>query len=214
MFPLIIAAAGIAMNVLSGASKARSDAVTAKYQNQMAAQKARHDARIAEINAQKQAFDTVNNQRALEQQAMSQALQDAAVMAQTRVSHAGSGVAMDSASKYETRANQQFMHVVSMANAEANRVQALENDHMKTLQYRTNAMQSRAGAEASSIVASAINPSKTYFQNLLTGGLMGTAQFGALTGAFTQNQPAQFGGTGGGGGLGQSDRDLLNFAMG
>ena len=139
MFMVCMAAASIAMNVLSSASSAKSQAIASKYQNAMAANKAKYDARIAQLNAKSQAYDTVANQLALEQQVSQRSLQEAAVMAQTRVSHAASGVAMDSASKYEVRANQQLMHVAGMANAEMNRVQALNNDQLKMTQYRANA---------------------------------------------------------------------------
>ena len=64
-----MAAASIAMNVLSSASSARSQAIASKYQNAMAANKAKYDARIAQLNAKSQAFDTIANQIALEQQA-------------------------------------------------------------------------------------------------------------------------------------------------
>lgn len=190
-----MAAASIAMNVLSSASSARSQAVASKYQNAMAANKAKYDARIAQLNAKSQAFDTVANQIALEQQASQKALQEAAVMAQTRVSHAASGVAMDSASSYEVRANQQLMHVAGMANAEMNRVQALNNDQLKMTQYRANALLSRAEAQASSIVADSIKPNRVLAQSLLTGGIGGAAQFGMMTGMFGQMGTSSFGGS-------------------
>ena len=190
-----MAAASIAMNVLSSASGARSQAIASKYQNAMAANKAKYDARIAQLNAKSQAFDTVANQIALEQQASQKALQEAAVMAQTRISHAASGVAMDSASKYEVRANQQLMHVAGMANAEMNRVQALNNDQLKMTQYRANALLSRAEAQASSIVADSIKPNRVLAQSLLTGGIGGAAQFGAMTGMFGQMGTSSFGGS-------------------
>ncbi len=190
-----MAAASIAMNVLSSASGARSQAIASKYQNAMAANKAKYDARIAQLNAKSQAFDTVANQIALEQQASQKALQEAAVMAQTRISHAASGVAMDSASKYEVRANQQLMHVAGMANAEMNRVQALNNDQLKMTQYRANALLSRAEAQASSIVADSIKPNRVLAQSLLTGGIGGAAQFGMMTGMFGQIGTSSFGGS-------------------
>lgn len=201
MFPIIMAVAAIATQVLSSASGAQSQAVQSKMQNQMAANKAKYDSRIAQLNAKTQAFDTVANQIALEQEASQKALQEAAVMAQTRVSHAASGVAMDSASSYEVRANQQLMHVAGMANAEMNRVQALNNDQLKMTQYRANAMLSRAEAQASSIVADSIKPSKVLAQSLLTGGIGGVAQFGSMTGMFGQTGASGFGGLGGLGGL-------------
>lgn len=214
MFMLGLAVAGLTMNVLSGASQAKSQAMASKYQNMMAANQARHEAKIAEINAGKQAMDTVSNQLALEQQTMQQALQDAAIMAQTKISHAGSGVAMDSASKYEVRANQKMMHIASMANAEANRVQALENDRAKMMQYRTNAMMSRAGAEASSIVANSIHPNRIFAQQLLTGGLAGATQFGVMTGAFKDLNAASVGGSGSANLMDVGDRTMLDYAMG
>lgn len=195
MFMVCMAAASIAMNVLSSASGARSQAIASKYQNAMAANKAKYDARIAQLNAKSQAFDTVANQIALEQQASQKALQEAAVMAQTRISHAASGVAMDSASKYEVRANQQLMHVAGMANAEMNRVQALNNDQLKMTQYRANALLSRAEAQASSIVADSIKPNRVLAQSLLTGGIGGAAQFGIMTGMFGQIGTSSFGGS-------------------
>lgn len=195
MFMVCMAAASIAMNVLSSASGARSQAIASKYQNAMAANKAKYDARIAQLNAKSQAFDTVANQIALEQQASQKALQEAAVMAQTRISHAASGVAMDSASKYEVRANQQLMHVAGMANAEMNRVQALNNDQLKMTQYRANALLSRAEAQASSIVADSIKPNRVLAQSLLTGGIGGAAQFGMMTGMFGQIGTSSFGGS-------------------
>lgn len=191
----IMAVAAIASQVLSSASSAKSQAVASKYQNAMAANKAKYDARIARLNAKSQAFDTVANQIALEQQASQKALQEAAVMAQTRISHAASGVAMDSASKYEVRANQQLMHVAGMANAEMNRVQALNNDQLKVEQYRANALLSQAEAQASSIVADSIKPNKVLAQSLLTGGIGGVAQFGSMTGMFGQMGASSFGGT-------------------
>ena len=190
-----MAAASIAMNVLSSASSARSQAIASKYQNAMAANKAKYDARIAQLNAKSQAFDTVANQIALEQQASQKSLQEAAVMAQTRISHAASGVAMDSASSYEVRANQQLMHVAGMANAELNRVQALNNDQLKMTQYRANALLSRAEAQASSIVADSIKPNRVLAQSLLTGGIGGAAQFGVMTGMFGQMGTSSFGGS-------------------
>lgn len=190
-----MAAASIAMNVLSSASSARSQAIASKYQNAMAANKAKYDARIAQLNAKSQAFDTVANQIALEQQASQKSLQEAAVMAQTRISHAASGVAMDSASSYEVRANQQLMHVAGMANAEMNRVQALNNDQLKMTQYRANALLSRAEAQASSIVADSIKPNRVLAQSLLTGGIGGAAQFGVMTGMFGQMGTSSFGGS-------------------
>lgn len=190
-----MAAASIAMNVLSSASSARSQAIASKYQNAMAANKAKYDARIAQLNAKSQAFDTVANQIALEQQVSQRSLQEAAVMAQTRVSHAASGVAMDSASSYEVRANQQLMHVAGMANAEMNRVQALNNDQIKMTQYRANALLSRAEAQASSIVADSIKPNRVLAQSLLTGGIGGAAQFGVMTGMFGQIGTSSFGGS-------------------
>lgn len=195
MFMVCMAAASIAMNVLSSASSAKSQAIASKYQNAMAANKAKYDARIAQLNAKSQAFDTVANQIALEQQASQKALQEAAVMAQTRISHAASGVAMDSASKYEVRANQQLMHVAGMANAEMNRVQALNNDQLKMTQYRANALLSRAEAQASSIVADSIKPNRVLAQSLLTGGIGGAAQFGVMTGMFSQLGTSSFGGS-------------------
>lgn len=190
-----MAAASIAMNVLSSASSAKSQAIASKYQNAMAANKAKYDARIAQLNAKSQAFDTVANQIALEQQASQKSLQEAAVMAQTRISHAASGVAMDSASLYEVRANQQLMHVAGMANAEMNRVQALNNDQLKMTQYRANALLSRAEAQASSIVADSIKPNRVLAQSLLTGGIGGAAQFGVMTGMFGQMGTSSFGGS-------------------
>ena len=190
-----MAAASIAMNVLSSASSAKSQAIASKYQNAMAANKAKYDARIAQLNAKSQAFDTVANQIALEQQASQKSLQEAAVMAQTRISHAASGVAMDSASSYEVRANQQLMHVAGMANAELNRVQALNNDQLKMTQYRANALLSRAEAQASSIVADSIKPNRVLAQSLLTGGIGGAAQFGVMTGMFGQMGTSSFGGS-------------------
>lgn len=195
MFMVCMAAASIAMNVLSSASSARSQAIASKYQNAMAANKAKYDARIAQLNAKSQAFDTVANQIALEQQASQKSLQEAAVMAQTRISHAASGVAMDSASSYEVRANQQLMHVAGMANAEMNRVQALNNDQLKMTQYRANALLSRAEAQASSIVADSIKPNRVLAQSLLTGGIGGAAQFGVMTGMFGQIGTSSFGGS-------------------
>lgn len=195
MFMVCMAAASIAMNVLSSASSARSQAIASKYQNAMAANKAKYDARIAQLNAKSQAFDTVANQIALEQQASQKSLQEAAVMAQTRISHAASGVAMDSASSYEVRANQQLMHVAGMANAEMNRVQALNNDQLKMTQYRANALLSRAEAQASSIVADSIKPNRVLAQSLLTGGIGGAAQFGVMTGMFGQMGTSSFGGS-------------------
>lgn len=195
MFMVCMAAASIAMNVLSSASGAKSQAIASKYQNAMAANKAKYDARIARLNAKSQAFDTVANQLALEQQVSQRSLQEAAVMAQTRISHAASGVAMDSASKYEVRANQQLMHVAGMANAEMNRVQALNNDQLKMTQYRANALLSQAEAQASSIVADSIKPNRVLAQSLLTGGIGGAAQFGTMTGMFGQMGTSSFGGS-------------------
>lgn len=195
MFPVIIAAAAIASQVIGGALSAGSQAHQSKMQNQMAANKAKYDARISRLNARSQAFDTVANQIALEQQASQKALQEAAVMAQTRISHAASGVAMDSASKYEVRANQQLMHVAGMANAEMNRVQALNNDQLKVEQYRANALLSQAEAQASSIVADSINPNKQLMLSILTGGLVGANQFGSMTGMFGQTGASSFGGS-------------------
>lgn len=199
----IMAVAAIASQVLSSASSAKSQAVASKYQNAMAANKAKYDSRIAQLNAKSQAYDTVANQIALEQQVSQRSLQEAAVMAQTRVSHAASGVAMDSASSYEVRANQQLMHVAGMANAEMNRVQALNNDQLKMTQYRANALLSQAEAQASSIVADSIKPNRVLAQSLLTGGIGGVAQFGAMTGMFGQMGTSSFGGSGvaGGGGV-------------
>lgn len=198
----IMAVAAIASQVLSSASSAKSQAVASKYQNAMAANKAKYDSRIAQLNAKSQAYDTVANQIALEQQVSQRSLQEAAVMAQTRVSHAASGVAMDSASSYEVRANQQLMHVAGMANAEMNRVQALNNDQLKMTQYRANALLSQAEAQASSIVADSIKPNRVLAQSLLTGGIGGVAQFGAMTGMFGQMGTSSFGGSGGAGGGG------------
>lgn len=191
----IMAVVAIASQVLSSASGAKSQAIASKYQNAMAANKAKYDARIAQLNAKSQAYDTVANQIALEQQVSQRSLQEAAVMAQTRISHAASGVAMDSASSYEVRANQQLMHVAGMANAEMNRVQALNNDQLKMTQYRANALLSRAEAQASSIVADSIKPNRVLAQSLLTGGIGGVAQFGAMTGMFGQMGTSSFGGT-------------------
>lgn len=191
----IMAVAAIASQVLSSASGAKSQAIASKYQNAMAANKAKYDARIAQLNAKSQAYDTVANQIALEQQVSQRSLQEAAVMAQTRISHAASGVAMDSASSYEVRANQQLMHVAGMANAEMNRVQALNNDQLKVQQYRANALLSQAEAQASSIVADSIKPNKVLAQSLLTGGIGGVAQFGAMTGMFGQMGASSFGGS-------------------
>lgn len=198
----IMAVAAIASQVLSSASSAKSQAVASKYQNAMAANKAKYDSRIAQLNAKSQAYDTVANQIALEQQVSQRSLQEAAVMAQTRVSHAASGVAMDSASSYEVRANQQLMHVAGMANAEMNRVQALNNDQLKMTQYRANALLSQAEAQASSIVADSIKPNRVLAQSLITGGIGGVAQFGAMTGMFGQMGTSSFGGSGGAGGGG------------
>ena len=195
MFMVCMAAASIAMNVLSSASSAKSQAIASKYQNAMAANKAKYDARIAQLNAKSQAYDTVANQIALEQQVSQRSLQEAAVMAQTKVSHAASGVAMDSASSYEVRANQQLMHVAGMANAEMNRVQALNNDQLKMTQYSANALLSRAEAQASSIVADSIKPNRVLAQSLLTGGIGGAAQFGVMTGMFGQMGTSSFGGS-------------------
>lgn len=195
MFMAIMAVVAIASQVLSSASGAKSQAIASKYQNAMAANKAKYDARIAQLNAKSQAYDTVANQIALEQQVSQRSLQEAAVMAQTRISHAASGVAMDSASSYEVRANQQLMHVAGMANAEMNRVQALNNDQLKMTQYRANALLSRAEAQASSIVADSIKPNRVLAQSLLTGGIGGVAQFGAMTGMFGQMGTSSFGGT-------------------
>lgn len=195
MFPVIIAAAAIASQVIGGALSAGSQANQSKMQNQMAANKAKYDARISRLNAKAQAYDTVANQIALEQQVSQRSLQEAAIMAQTRVSHAASGVALDSASLHEVRANQQLMHVAGMANAEMNRVQALNNDQLKMTQYRTNALLSQAEAQASSIVADAINPNKALMLSLLTGGLVGAAQFGSMTGMFGQMGASSFGGS-------------------
>ena len=189
MFMVCMAAASIAMNVLSSASSAKSQAIASKYQNAMAANKAKYDARIAQLNAKSQAYDTVANQIALEQQVSQRSLQEA------EVSHAASGVAMDSASSYEVRANQQLMHVAGMANAEMNRVQALNNDQLKMTQYRANALLSRAEAQASSIVADSIKPNRVLAQSLLTGGIGGAAQFGVMTGMFGQMGTSSFGGS-------------------
>lgn len=195
MFMVGLAAAAITMSVLSGASQARSQAQAQKFQNQMAAMKARSEARIADINAATSAHDTVMNQISLQQQVMSQALQDGAAMATTKISHAGSGVAMDSASKYEERGNQKLMHVIGMANAEANRVQALNNDNMKTMQYRANAIVNRAGAAANSILADAQHPNRVFAQSLITGGLVGATQFAQATNMFGQVEASSFGGS-------------------
>lgn len=195
MFPVIIAAAAIASQVIGGALSAGSQAHQSKMQNQMAANKAKYDSRIARLNAKSQAYDAVANQIALEQQVSQRSLQEAAVMAQTRVSHAASGVALDSASSYEVRANQQLMHVAGMANAEMNRVQALNNDQLKMTQYRANALLSQAEAQASSIVADSINPNKQLMLSILTGGLAGATQFGSMTGMFGQTGASSFGGS-------------------
>lgn len=195
MFPVIMAAAAIASQVIGGALSAGSQAHQSKMQNQMAANKAKYDARISRLNAKSQAYDAVANQIALEQQVSQRSLQEAAVMAQTRVSHAASGVALDSASSYEVRANQQLMHVAGMANAEMNRVQALNNDQLKMTQYRANALLSQAEAQASSIVADSINPNKQLFLSILTGGLAGATQFGSMTGMFGQTGASSFGGS-------------------
>lgn len=170
MFMLTMAAASIAMNVFSGASQARAQAQQQKFQNQMAAMKAKSEARIAEINAAQAAHDTVANQIALEQQTMQQALQDSAAMAATKISHAGSGVAMNSASKYEVRGNQKLMHVIGMANAEQNRVQALNNDNMRMAKSEADAVVRRADAVANDVLAQAQHPNRVFAQSLLTGG--------------------------------------------
>lgn len=188
MYMLCLAAAAIGMQVLGGASQAKSQAQAQKFQNQMAAMKAKSDARIAEINAAQAARDTVSNQMALEQQVMAKAMQDGAAMAATKISHAGSGVAMNSASRHEERANQQLMHVVSMGNAEVNRVQALNNDQMTALKYRTDSIINRAGAVANSILADAQHPNRVFAQSLLTGGLAGAAQYAVMSNAYTQTE--------------------------
>ena len=198
MFPVIMAVAAIATQVIGGALSAGSQAHQSKMQNQMAVNKAKYDARISQLNVKAQAYDAVANQIALEQQVSQRSLQEAAVMAQTRVSHAASGVAMDSASSYEVRANQQLMHVAGMANAEMNRVQALNNDQLKMTQYRANALLSQAEAQASSIVADSINPNKQLMLSILTGGLVGANQFGSMTGMFGQTNASSFGGSTGG----------------
>lgn len=145
----------------------------AKAQYQLAATQAKNSAAIARMNAELSAMTLLTNQARIENQAALEGFQAGQEMAATRVSQAGSGVYMNSASSYEVRASQRFARAVDMANTEINRVTQLTADMATISNYQAQAIGYEGEARANQILADSINPRRNFFGSVLTNALSG-----------------------------------------
>ena len=132
------------------------------------------------MNAELSAMALLTNQARIENQAALEGLQAGQEMAATRVSQAGSGVYMNSASSYEVRASQRFARAVDMANTEINRVTQL-----------TQAIGYMGEARANQILADSINPRRNAFGSVLMNALSGFGNSVAM-GSFDKIGANQF----------------------
>lgn len=162
------------------ASQAFNDGITAYYnskvaraQYQLAATQAKNRAEIARMNAELSSMALLTNQAKLENQAALEGLRAGQEMAATRVSQAGSGVYMNSASSYEVRASQRFARAVDMANTEINRVTQLTADMATISNYQAQAIGFEGDARANQILADSINPHRNAFGSVLMNALSG-----------------------------------------
>ena len=163
----------------------------AKAQYQLAATQAKNQAELSKMNAELSAMALLTNQARIENQAALEGLQAGQEMAATRVSQAGSGVYMNSASSYEVRASQRFARAVDMANTEINRVTQLTSDMATITNYQSQAIGYMGDARANQILADSINPHRNAFGSLLTNALSGFGNAVAM-GSFDKIGANQF----------------------
>lgn len=158
----------IAANALAGSAKAGASAIAQKYNYKMAAQTAQYKSTVARMNAQVTALERNAQMAALESQALQAGLKDAQVRSATYIQQANQGVALNSASKYQQRASQELMHVISQNNIDAQRVHNLSALENKKVNYMGQAIMEKGNALANNIGASSVN----VFENRLLGGIM------------------------------------------
>lgn len=165
--------ASIALQTFDEGINAYYTSKIAKAQYQLAATQAKNSAEIARMNAELSAMTLLTNQARIENQAALEGFQAGQEMAATRVSQAGSGVYMNSASSYEVRASQRFARAVDMANTEINRVTQLTADMATISNYQAQAIGYMGDARANQILADSINPRRNFFGSILTNALSG-----------------------------------------
>ena len=166
----------IAMIILGALSKSSATKLQAQLQKEsyyLQADAARSQAGIAATNADIAGQQLLLNQAKIENKAALAGLQAAQQMASTRVSQAGSGVALNSASSYVVRASQRFSQAVNRANIEQSRVAQLSADQMNIANYVGQYVGKTAEARANTVLADAINPNKIAGQAFMSGILGG-----------------------------------------
>lgn len=195
-----------ALSALSGGAQAKQQAENAKAQLQAQAAQAEFQSKTAKLNAGAIAQSTVTEQQAYESQASIQAMQDGFAMASQRASQGGSGVYLNSASKYEVAASQKYVHTVNMANIETNRTNALAKSRSNLTGQMGNALVSKAQGQAASMIDASIDPWEAWGTAVLSAGLQAGAQYAAMAGAMEASSETP-GGIGG-----MSSADMSSFA--
>lgn len=196
----------MAASALSGGAQAKQQAENAKIQLQAQAAQADFKSKTAKLNAGAIAQNTVTEQQAYESQANIQALQDGFAMASQRASQGGSGVYLNSASKYETAASQKYIHSVNMANIETNRTNALAKSRSNMVGQMGSALVSKAQGEAALMVDASIDPWEAWGAAVISVGAMNGAQYANMYGAMNASNTTP-GGIGG-----MSSADMNSFA--
>lgn len=169
-----------AFGALASAGQAKQQAQLAKEQYAFKSEQAANEARMAAINAGLAGDQLLYNQAKIEQQAMMQGLQAGQSIASSYVSQAGSGVALNSASKYELRASQRFAQAVNLANTEVNRVKQLTSDQMQIVGYKNQYIGKMAESRANSILSNAINGNEAFGSALALSAMQGVANLGMM----------------------------------
>lgn len=189
--------AAMAVSALAGGAQAKQQAENAKIQLQAQAAQAEFQSKTAKLNAGAIAQNTVTEQQAYESQATIQAIQDGAAMASQRAAQGGSGVYMNSASKYESSASQKYIHTVNMANIETNRTNALAKSRSNLTSQMGNALVSKAQGQAASMIDASIDPWEAWGTAVLTVGAQAGMQYASMSGALSASSETP-------GGIGQS----------
>lgn len=170
---------------LVGGNKAYQEAENAKFQMEGEAIKADYESKIAKLNAQGEAYAAITEQQKYVMQAAMQGIQDGAMMANETAVQAGSGVALNSASKYEVRANQNLMHQINMSNIGLNRIQALAQSRANMTNYMANSMVSQGKSTASSIIGASIDPGEARGAAMVSSALGSVFSYSAMYGALS-----------------------------
>lgn len=162
-------------------------AQSAKYQYEAQAIASEYKEEAAKLAAKSAAYDLIANQQALQRNTAIAGMRAAQQMAATRNAASASGVAMDSASKYEVSASERYNQTINLAAQEQNRLNQFISDQNKIIGFSEEAILGKANAAGNRIMGSSIDIGSSKMAAGLATFTKGVTNLAAI-GAFSQIQ--------------------------